>query len=169
MPQMLTALMGMKRPMEMRLTLFFFLSVFLKDFIYFQRRGGREGGREGEKHLLVASHMPPTGDLAHNPGMCPEPVTLRFTGQQPTEPHQPGLKGGLLSDQISNHWHSRLLDLIFSSTSIFSSDWAKWPAKPNALSKFQTNCPPVAREQVVLEDHLCIFFSHYLWTALESL
>ena len=28
---------------------------------------------EGEKHqCLVASHTPPTGDLAHNPGMCPD-------------------------------------------------------------------------------------------------
>ena len=25
-----------------------------------------------EKHQLVASCMPPTGDLAHNPGMCPD-------------------------------------------------------------------------------------------------
>ena len=43
-----------------------------KDFIYFLERG-REGEREGEKHqCVVASHMPPTGDLAHNPGMCPD-------------------------------------------------------------------------------------------------
>ena len=33
---------------------------------------GREGEREGEKHQCVdASHAPPTGDLACNPGMCP--------------------------------------------------------------------------------------------------
>ena len=31
-----------------------------------------EEEREGEKHqCVVASRMPPTGDLAHNPGMCP--------------------------------------------------------------------------------------------------
>ena len=46
---------------------------------------GREREREGEKHqYVVASHMPRTGDLAHNPGMCPrleiEPVTLCFAG-----------------------------------------------------------------------------------------
>ena len=30
---------------------------------------GRE--EEGEKHqCVVASHVAPTGDLAHNPGMC---------------------------------------------------------------------------------------------------
>ena len=32
-----------------------------------------EGEREGEKHqCVVASHMPTTGDLACNPGMCPD-------------------------------------------------------------------------------------------------
>ena len=48
--------------------------IFLKDFIYlFLERGGREGEREGEKHqCVVASHVPPTGDLACNPGMCPD-------------------------------------------------------------------------------------------------
>ena len=36
------------------------------------RERGREGEREGEKHqCVVASHTPPTGDLARNPGMCP--------------------------------------------------------------------------------------------------
>ena len=36
----------------------------------------REGKGErnlGEKHQgVVASHVAPTGDLAHNPGMCPD-------------------------------------------------------------------------------------------------
>ena len=32
-----------------------------------------EGEKEGEKHqCVVASHMDPTGDLAHNPDMCPD-------------------------------------------------------------------------------------------------
>ena len=45
---------------------FFFNFIYL--FIYLQR--GREG--EKEKHpYVVASHMLPTGFLAHNPGMCP--------------------------------------------------------------------------------------------------
>ena len=34
---------------------------------------GGEGKREGEKHQCVfASCVSPTGDLAHNPGMCPD-------------------------------------------------------------------------------------------------
>ena len=40
-------------------------------FIFRQRR--REGEREGEKHqCVVASHTPLTGNLACNPGMCPD-------------------------------------------------------------------------------------------------
>ena len=76
--------------------LFYFY--FLKDFIYFiftQR--GREGEKEGEKHqCVVASHVPHTGDLACNPGMCSEwelnqrPFGLQ-AGTQSTDPHQPGL------------------------------------------------------------------------------
>ena len=48
---------------------------FFKDFIYLFifRRRGREGEREGVKHqCVVASHAPPTEDLACNPGMCPD-------------------------------------------------------------------------------------------------
>ena len=48
---------------------FFFFNLYL--FIFRER--GREGEREGEKHqCVVASRTPPTGDLAHNPGMCPD-------------------------------------------------------------------------------------------------
>ena len=49
--------------------------IFLKIlFIYlFFREKGREGEREGEKYqCAVASHVPPTGDLACNPGTCPD-------------------------------------------------------------------------------------------------
>ena len=50
----------------------------------------------GEKHqCVVSSRAPPTGDLAHNPGMCPgwelnwRPFSLQADTQS-TEPHQPG-------------------------------------------------------------------------------
>ena len=33
---------------------------------------GKEGKREGEKHHCVVSSYAPTGDLVHNPGMCPD-------------------------------------------------------------------------------------------------
>ena len=71
---------------------------FLKRFyLFIFREKGREGEREGEKHqYVVASHTPPNGDLARNPGMCPDwelnqqPFGLQ-AGTQSTEPHQPGL------------------------------------------------------------------------------
>ena len=45
------------------------ISTFLKDFIYLFL----ERGREREKHqCVVASHVAPTGNLAHKPGMCPD-------------------------------------------------------------------------------------------------
>ena len=75
------------------------ISFFLKDFILFIfRERGREEEREGEKHqCVVASHATPTGDLAHNPGMCSDwELNQRpFASQscaQSTEPCQPGPK-----------------------------------------------------------------------------
>ena len=73
----------------------FFKIYIFKDFIYLFLE--KREGREGEKHQrVVASRAPPTGDLACNPGMCPDQVSnLRplgsQAGAQSTEPHQPGL------------------------------------------------------------------------------
>ena len=44
---------------------------------------------------MVASHAPPTGDPAHNPGMCPDWESNQRpfgsqAGAQSTQPHQPG-------------------------------------------------------------------------------
>ena len=56
-----------------RLYIDFLFSLFKKDFIYLVLERGREREREGEKHpCMVASHAPPTGDLAYSPGMCPD-------------------------------------------------------------------------------------------------
>ena len=70
--------------------------VFFKDSYLIVFRGSRrEGKRDGEKHqCVVASHVPLTGDLACNPGMCRrlgiELATLGFAGWcSTTEPHQP--------------------------------------------------------------------------------
>ena len=44
-----------------------------KKRLFIFRERGREGEREGEKHrCVVACHMPFSGDLACNPGMCPD-------------------------------------------------------------------------------------------------
>ena len=66
---------------EVCLVRFFFFKIL---FIF--REEGREGEREEEKHqCVVASHAPPTGDLAHNPGMGSrlgiELATLWFSGR----------------------------------------------------------------------------------------
>ena len=81
-----------------RFYLFYFLNNIFKDFVYlFFRERGKEGEREGEKHqCVVASHAPPTGDLAHNPGMCPDWESNRRpfgvqASTQSTEPPQLGL------------------------------------------------------------------------------
>ena len=43
-----------------------------------------KGEREGEKHhCVVASHIPPPGDLACHPGMCPDwELNQRHFGSQ---------------------------------------------------------------------------------------
>ena len=47
--------------------------LFFKYSIYLFLERGKEREREGEEHqFVVASHAPPTGDLVHNPGMCPD-------------------------------------------------------------------------------------------------
>ena len=64
-------------------------SFFKKRFYFLEGKGGRkkEGERNidvWEKHWLVASRTPPTGDLDDNLGLCPDgikPATFRFIGQ----------------------------------------------------------------------------------------
>ncbi|KAF6130983.1 hypothetical protein HJG60_007907 [Phyllostomus discolor] len=46
---------------------------FLKKIIHLFLERGEERMKEAEKHqYVVTSHVPPTWDLAHNPGMCPD-------------------------------------------------------------------------------------------------
>ena len=73
----------------------FFLRLFTYHYFYFQRK--RKGGRKRGKHqCVVASRTTPAGDLACNPGMCPDwesnwrPFGSQV-GSQSTEPHQSGL------------------------------------------------------------------------------
>ena len=69
--------------------------IYLRFCLFLER--GREGEREEQKRqCVVASHAPPTGDLAHNAGMCPDrewnrqPFGLQADVQS-TELQQPGL------------------------------------------------------------------------------
>ena len=58
--------------------IFYLIYCYFLNILFIQRgRKGRERGREGEREAekhqcVVVSHMPPTGDLALNPGMCPD-------------------------------------------------------------------------------------------------
>ena len=77
------------QPPSFMVILFYFL---LRFYLFIFRR--RE--REGEKHqCVVDSRTPPTGDLARDPGMCPDwelnqqPFAL-WADAQSTEPHKPG-------------------------------------------------------------------------------
>ena len=73
-----------------------FLFRFFFKFIFRER--GKDGEREEEKHpCVVASCAPPIGDLAHNPGTCPDWESNwqpfgSLAGTHFTEPHQPGLR-----------------------------------------------------------------------------
>ena len=79
---------------------------FKRFYLFIFRERGRKGRRVGEKHqCMVASCTPPAGDLACNPGMCPDwELNLRPFGSQArtqfTELHQPGPMEILTS---SNH------------------------------------------------------------------
>ena len=71
--------------------------LFKKFYLFIFRERRREGEKEGEEHqCVVASQAPPTGGLAHNPGMCPnwesnqQPFGLQAHAQT-TQIHQPGL------------------------------------------------------------------------------
>ena len=87
-----------------------FLSCIFKKRFYVCtfREMGKEGEREGEKHqCVVAFHAPPTGDLARNPGLCPDRKLNQRPfcsqgGPQPTEPRQPGPDRAFLMVVVPN-------------------------------------------------------------------
>ena len=75
-------------------------------YLFLERRKGRGKGKENEKERNINVWLPvmssPTGDLDHNPGMCPdwESNQQLFGSQasaQSMEPHQPGLNLGEIS------------------------------------------------------------------------
>ena len=80
-----------------------YIVLFLKRFYVFifrEGKGRRKRGRNidvWETHQSVACCMPPAGDPASNPGMCPDWELNRQpfvsqAGPQSIEPHQSGLK-----------------------------------------------------------------------------
>ena len=70
--------------------------IFLKDFtyLYLERREVREKERERNINVWLPLGSP-TGDLAYNPGICPDWESNWQTfgsqvGTQSTDPHPPG-------------------------------------------------------------------------------
>ena len=47
---------------------------------------GREGERE--RNIIVWLPLAPTGDLTHNPGMCPDPLVCRLALSPLSHPGQ---------------------------------------------------------------------------------
>ena len=77
-------------------SIYLFIYLFTYLLTYFLIERGREGERDGQKYqCVVASHVPPTGNLARNPGMCLDwesnkwPFGLEACTQS-TEPNQSG-------------------------------------------------------------------------------
>ena len=83
-----------------------FIYSFQRFYLFiFRERGGEGREKERERNISVRLPLtcpslgtwPPTGDLAHNPGMCPDwewnqrPFGSQ-SGAQSTELHQPGLR-----------------------------------------------------------------------------
>ena len=73
------------------------IGILLRFYLFWFYREGKGGGREWEKYqCLVSSHMPPTGHLAHNLGLCPDSELNWWpcgsqAGAQSTKPQQPRL------------------------------------------------------------------------------
>ena len=110
---------------------FQFFGHLLKDFIYLFifREGESEGEREKNINVCLPLMCPPTGDLAHIPGMCLDwESNWQFFGlqadTQSTEPHQLELFFLTLFKQIV-HVFSRLIISvdIYTAFSILCSSW----------------------------------------------
>ena len=77
------------------------------------REMGMEGEREEEKHQMVASHMPPTGDLACNSGhlgVCwpgIEPATFRLASCSSVHWATPARDRVRILESIESHWMTK--------------------------------------------------------------
>ena len=93
---------------------FFFLRFY--SFVCRERKGGRKRGRETS--MCGCTSMPPTGDLASNPGMCTrlgiEPAIFWFTGRHsihwatPARADGYSLSFSLSLSPFSEHTHSQV-------------------------------------------------------------
>ena len=105
------------------------VTFFFQRFNFFFRERERVGKREGEKHqCVVASHAPPTGDLPHNPGMCPDWESKRWlfvskASVQSTETHQPGLRDASYTLWIQRSLNIRLREDVNEFPTSREENW----------------------------------------------
>ena len=87
---------------------------------------------------MAATWAPPTGDLAHNPGMCPDwelnwwPFGSQ-AGAQSTELHQPGPKGSILLTHTHNPKYNMNLPPIYKYLLQLALDIQVCPEKVQLL------------------------------------
>ena len=95
-------------------------------FILYLFLEGKEGEREGKKHqCVVASPIPPTGDLACNPGMFPR-LGIESKGRRPAlNPLSHTSQGGsmdiLMMLILPTHEYNICFHLFVSSSIYFFS------------------------------------------------
>ena len=144
---------GLQRNMDLYFILPSYI-FFLLLFIYLFIERGRGGEREGEKHqCVVASHVPPTGDLAYNPGMCTdwESNLQPFGSQAGTQSTEP-----------------RQLGLIFSNEMVITVGSLKTTAKPkpsvaaNCFYSKQSKYVSTSWIQRQTPEHYIVFISGVL-------
>ena len=88
---------------------------------------------------MVAYGASPTGDLAHNPGMCPDwesnqrPLGFQAHAQS-TEPHQPGLNVNILNMQNITVHIFNIHSTIYSNTT-----YACWQKYENGKCHIQNS------------------------------
>ena len=132
-----------------------FCGFYFFNFGYFvlERGEGRENERERNINQCVAlSCITPTGDLAHNPGICPgwewnwRPFGSQASAQS-TEPHQPGLFCGFLplSSPLPllclSHYHCLNWALqLCNLHSCFKTWSAQVSSPPGSLSEDSSDC-----------------------------
>ena len=130
--------------------IYFLKKPFLKrDFIYYFQREGKGRGmgniNSWKIHWLVASHMPLTGDLACNPGMCPDWELNRWpfswqTCAQSTEPHHTsqGEKVWLLLGEWRNFMQQvlkRLQQIQWMETVFKFRTVNEWLSRPKSRTR----------------------------------
>ena len=150
---------------------YYCLYIFLKIlFIYFQREG--KGEKEGEKHqCVVASHGPPTGDLACNPGTCPAWETNQrpfcFAGQCSVHRATPARAIVYIFNYLSNQQSESGSHLL----SFRENFIGQYPHFPIFLLSLPTNAGLASSKQsdMMLKFSFCLYTQFSLQTLLFHL